>query len=270
MALHNEISNEDCRFEVDGNVAVLTLDRPGAKNALSTPMLVAMHDAWVHINENPEIRVAILTGAGGDFCAGADLKSMMDPNTPEIYRQRMADDPDLHWKALLRHYSVRKPLIAAVEGAAVAGGTEILQATDIRVAATSAFFGIFEAKRGLFPLGGSTVRLQHQIPFTLAMELLLTARRVEAEEALEIGLIGHVVPDGQALDKAREIAAQIAANGPLAVQAIKESVMATRDLTEEEGLAKELEFGWPVFATRDAEEGPRAFAEKRTPNFQGR
>lgn len=270
MPLNDEISNEHCRLEVDDGVAVVTLDRPEAKNALSAPMLVAMYDSWVHINENPDIRVAILTGAGGAFCAGADLKSLMDPDLPEVYAQRMAEDSDLHWKALLRHYQVRKPLIAAVEGAAVAGGTEILQATDIRVAATSAFFGIFEAKRGLFPLGGSTVRLQHQIPFTLAMELLLTARRVDADEAREIGLIGHVVPDGQALAKAREIAGQIAANGPLAVQAIKESVLATRDLSEEDGLARELEFGWPVFETDDAKEGPRAFAEKRTPDFQGK
>lgn len=270
MPLIEEISNDDCRLEVDGGVAVVTMDRPEAKNALSAPMLVAMYDAWAHINESPDVRVAILTGAGGDFCAGADLKAMADPGVPEVYRQRMADDPELHWKALLRHYRVRKPLIAAVEGAAVAGGTEILQATDIRVAAESAFFGIFEARRGLFPLGGSTVRLQHQIPYTLAMELLLTARRVEAHEAREIGLIGHVVPDGTALDKAREIAAQIAANGPLAVQAIKESVVATRDMSEEEGLARELEFGWPVFDTEDAKEGPKAFAEKRTPNFRGR
>lgn len=270
MPLIEEISNDDCHLEVDGGVATVTMDRPEAKNALSSPMLVAMHDAWVYINETPDVRVAILTGAGGAFCAGADLKSMADPNVPEVYKQRMADDPDLHWKALLRHYRLRKPLIAAVEGAAVAGGTEILQATDIRVAAESAFFGIFEAKRGLFPLGGSTVRLQHQIPYTMAMELLLTARRVDADEARDIGLIGHVVPDGQALGKAHEIAAQIAANGPLAVQAIKESVMATRDMSEEDGLAKELEFGWPVFATEDAQEGPKAFAEKRTPNFQGK
>lgn len=268
MPLVDTISTEDCRVERDDHVVVVTLDRPEAKNALSTAMLVGMADAWQYVNETPEVRVAILTGAGGAFCAGADLKAMAAPD--ERYQHRLAEDPDLHWKALLRHYRVHKPLIAAVEGAAVAGGTEILQATDIRVAGESAYFGIYEAKRGLFPLGGSTVRLQHQISFTHAMELLLTARRVDAHEAAAIGLIGHVVPDGDTLTEARGIAATIAANGPLAVQAIKESVLATRDLGEEEGLARELEIGMPVFASEDATEGPRAFAEKRTPEFRGR
>ena len=168
----------------------------------------------------------------------------------------MAEDPDLHWKALLRHYDVRKPLIAAVEGWAVAGGTEILQATHIRVAGEGAVFGVFEAKRGLFPLGGSTVRLRRQIPYTVAMELLLTAREVPAEEALRIGLIGHVVPDGKALEKALEIAAVIGANGPLAVEAILRSVRETEGMSEVDGLARELEIGWPVFATNDADRGP--------------
>ena len=148
----------------------------------------------------------------------------------------------------------------------MAGGTEILQATDIRVAGESAIFGVFEAKRGLFPLGGSTVRLRRQIPYTLAMELLLTAREVPAEEALRIGLIGHVVPDGTALDKALEIAAVIGPNGPLAVEAIKRSVRETEGMSEVDGLARELEIGWPIFASNDAAEGQKAFAEKRPPN----
>ncbi len=164
-------------------------------------MLVGMADAWVEIDGNDDIRCAILTGAGGTFCAGMDLKSMSGPGQ-RGGQGRMAADPDLHWKALLRHYSLKKPLIAAVEGWAVAGGTEILQATDIRVAGESAKFGVFEARRGLFPLGGSTVRLRRQIPFTVAMDLLLTAREVSAQEAKEIGLIGRVVPDGTALETA--------------------------------------------------------------------
>jgi enoyl-CoA hydratase len=198
-----------------------------------------------------------------------DLKSMGEPGN-EVYAQRMADDPDLHWKALLRHHTLRKPLIAAVEGYAVAGGTEILQATDIRVAGEGATLGVFEARRGLFPLGGSTVRLRRQIPYTVAMDLLLTGRPVSAAEAKEIGLIGHVVPDGQALDKALEIARMIEANGPLAVEAIKRSVIETEGMSEVDGLARELEIGWPVFGTEDAKEGPRAFAEKRPANFQRR
>ena len=192
-------STEHLTFAREGATAIVTMNRPEARNALSLPMLVGMADAWEEIDGNDEIRCAILTGAGGTFCAGMDLKAMGGAGA-DRYKHRQEADPDLHWKALLRHYDVKKPLIAAVEGWAVAGGTEILQATDIRVAGASAIFGVFEAKRGLFPLGGSTVRLRRQIPFTVAMELLLTAREVRAEEALRIGLIGHVVPDGTALE----------------------------------------------------------------------
>jgi len=197
------------------------------------------------------------------------LKSMSSPEA-EKYKDRREADPDLHWKALLRHYQLRKPLIAAVEGWAVAGGTEILQATDIRVAGAGAKFGVFEARRGLFPLGGSTVRLRRQIPYTVAMDLLLTAREVSAEEALRIGLIGRVVPDGEALDEALKIAEVIGANGPLAVEAILRSVRETEGLSEIEGLKVELDIGWPIFATEDATEGQKAFAEKRTPLYRRR
>jgi enoyl-CoA hydratase len=260
---------EHLRFELQGSTAIVTMNRPEAKNALSLHMLVGMADAWVEIDTNDEIRCAILTGAGGTFCAGMDLKAMAGRDA-SAYQGRMERDPDLHWKALLRHYNLKKPLIAAVEGWAVAGGTEILQATDIRVAGEGAKFGVFEARRGLFPLGGSTVRLRRQIPYTVAMELLLTGREVTADEALRIGLIGRVVPDGGALDAALEVAEVIGRNGPLAVEAIKRAVLETEGLSEEEGLARELEIGWPVFATEDAKEGPRAFAEKRQPNFQRR
>jgi len=258
-------------FEREGHVAVVTLNRPEKRNALSSEMLVRMYDAWVEIDSNPGIRVAIVTGAGGNFCSGADLKAMAAGyGDQDEWSSRIAGDDDLHWKALLRHFIPNKPIIAAVEGYAVAGGTEILQAMDIRVAGQSATFGIAEVRRGLFPLGGSTVRLSRQIPYTIAADLLLTGRFVPADEAKAIGLIGHVVPDGQALAKAHEIADTIAANGPLAVQAVLRSMRSTRELPEKEGLALELEIGWPIFATEDAKEGPTAFAEKRAPNFQGR
>jgi enoyl-CoA hydratase len=260
---------EHLLFERRGATAIVTMNRPEAKNALSLPMLVGMADAWEEIDSDDDIRCAILTGAGGTFCSGMDLKSMSGPEA-EQYRPRMEHDPDLHWKALLRHYQLRKPLIAAVEGWAVAGGTEILQATDIRVAGAGAKFGVFEARRGLFPLGGSTVRLRRQIPFTMAMDLLLTAREVSAEEALRIGLIGRVVPDGTALHEALGIAEVICANGPLAVEAIKRSVRETEGLPESEALKVELEIGTPIFATEDAAEGQRAFAEKRTPQYRRR
>lgn len=255
--------------ERDGHVVTLTLNRPEARNALSGEMLVRMHDAWVEIDEDPEIRVAVVTGAGGHFCAGADLKAMAAGHPDDEWTPRFQADADLHWKALLRHFQPRKPLIAAVEGYAVAGGTEILQAMDLRVAGESAIFGVAEVRRGLFPLGGSTVRLRRQIPYAVAAELLLTGRQMSAGEAKDVGLIGHVVPDGQALTKARELADQIAANGPLAVQAVLKSLRDSANMGEREALANELEIGAPIFLTNDAKEGPTAFSEKREPRFTG-
>lgn len=255
--------------ERDGHVLTVTMNRPAAKNAFSPAMLVAAADAWRLLDEDPDLRVAILTGAGGDFCSGMDLKALADGFSEED-AARMADDPDLHWKALLRHGRPMKPIVAAVEGYCVAGGTEILQATEIRVAGESAQFGVAEVRRGLFPLGGSTVRLQRQIAFTNAADLLLTGRLVDAAEAKEMGLIGHVVPDGGALDRARELAGLIAENGPLAVREVLRSMRETAALSEAEGLARELEIGSPViFESNDAKEGPRAFKEKRKPNFTG-
>ncbi|TNE87170.1 MAG: crotonase/enoyl-CoA hydratase family protein [Deltaproteobacteria bacterium] len=256
--------------EREGHVVTVTFNRPEARNAWSLETLARMWDAWQMIDNDPHIRVAILTGTGGTFCAGADLKLMHSDQSDNPWHARFREDPELHWKAMLRHYRLQKPLIAAVEGFALGGGTEILQATDIRVAGRGATFGLTEAKYGLFPLGGSTVRLQRQIPYTLAMDMLLTARRISAEEALSYGLIGRVVDDGQALGHAREIAEQIAANGPLAVQAIKRSVVESADLSEEDGLRNELKVGQPVFASEDAKEGPKAFAERRTPEFKAR
>jgi enoyl-CoA hydratase len=253
----------------DGHVGWLVFDRPKAGNAMDATMLAELEHAWQELDADPEVRVIIVTGAGGHFCAGADLKAMAAGHPDDEWTPRFNADPDLHWKALLRHFQPRQPLIAAVEGFAVAGGTEILQAMDLRVAGQSAVFGIAEVRRGLFPLGGSTVRLRRQIPYTIAAELLLTGRQVTATEAKDIGLIGHVVKDGQALTKAKDLADQIAANGPLAVQAVLKSLRDSANMGEQEALAHELELGWPIFATKDAHEGPRAFAEKREPKFTG-
>lgn len=259
----------DLLVERDGHVLTVTMNRPAVKNAFSPAMLVAAADAWRLLDEDPELRVAILTGAGGDFCSGMDLKALADGFSEED-AARMAEDPDLHWKALLRHARPGKPIVAAVEGHCVAGGTEILQATELRVAGESARFGVAEVRRGLFPLGGSTVRLQRQIAFTNAADLLLTGRLISAAEAKEMGLIGHVVPDGRALERARELADMIAENGPLAVREVLRSMRETAELTETDGLARELEIGSPViFESNDAREGPRAFKEKRRPNFTG-
>lgn len=254
----------------EGATLVLTLNRPEAKNALSLPMLVGLYDGWLAADADDEIRSVVLTGAGGDFCAGMDLKALAGDEGMggDQYRDRMRADPDLHWKAMLRHHRPRKPVICAVEGYCVAGGTEILQGTDIRVAGESATFGLFEVRRGLFPIGGSTVRLPRQIPRTHALEMLLTGRPYPAREAERIGLVGHVVPDGTALDKALAIAEQINACGPLAVEAVKASVYETAEMAETEGLAAELKRGWPIFDTADAKEGARAFAEKRPPVYR--
>jgi enoyl-CoA hydratase len=257
-------------FERQGALALVTLNRPDSRNALSMEMMARMYDAWVEVDENPDIRAVVVTGAGGSFCAGMDLKAFAGGFEEDEWAKRFADDGDLHWKALLRHFKPAKPLIAAVEGYAVAGGTEILQAHDIRVAGETATFGITEVARGLFPLGGSTVRLSRQIPYTLAAEYLLTGRHIPAPEAKEIGLIGHVVPEGGALEKAVEIGEQIAANAPLAVQAVLRSLRETREMTETDGLAFELEIGFPIIGTEDAKEGATAFKEKRDPVWRGR
>ncbi|MFJ6084696.1 crotonase/enoyl-CoA hydratase family protein [Streptomyces sp. NPDC092369] len=253
----------------EGATLVLTLNRPEAKNALSLSMLVGLYDGWLEADADDSVRSIVLTGAGGAFCAGMDLKALAGKGMAgEEYRDRLKADPDLHWKAMLRHHRPRKPVIAAVEGYCVAGGTEILQGTDIRVAGESATFGLFEVKRGLFPIGGSTVRLQRQIPRTHALEMLLTGRAYSAREAAAVGLVGHVVADGAALERALEIAEQVNSCAPLAVEAVKASVYATAEMTESDGLADELKRGWPVFDTADAKEGARAFAEKRAPVYK--
>jgi enoyl-CoA hydratase len=253
--------------EQHGPVLVVTLNRPQARNALSGPMLEIMSEAWDRVDREPSVRVCVLTGAGGAFCAGADLKSMTRHHPSEAFGNGGWDAARL--EPLLKGRRLTKPLIAAVEGPAIAGGTEILQATDIRVAGRSARFGVSEVRWGLFPLGGSAVRLVRQLPYTLAAEILLTGRHLTAEEAWRIGLIGHVVPDGQALATAMELAEQVAANGPIAVRAILETIRATEGLPEEEAFAIEARIGVRVFASQDAKEGPRAFAEKRAPAFRG-
>lgn len=264
----------DALVERDGHTLVITMNRPHRKNALSGAGLIRMYDAMVQASEDDSIRCIILTGAEGNFSSGADLRAMAgdgDNPDPDIdVPARMAADPGLMWKALLRDWRPTKPLIAAVEGVAIAGGTEILQGTDIRVAGESARFGVSEARWSLYPAGGSAVRLARQIPYTEAADILLTGKHITAPETKQLGLIGHVVPDGQALAKAREIAEVIAANGPLAVAAILKTLHETQGMTEPEAFAYENAYIGDVQRSDDAKEGPRAFAEKRTPNFTGR
>lgn len=255
-------------IERHDHVLVVTMNRPHARNALSGPMMALMREAWDEVDANPDIRVAVLTGAGGAFCAGADLKAMTASHPGDSFSGGGMDLSRID--ALLKGRRLTKPLIAAVEGPAVAGGTEILQATDLRIAGESARFGVSEARWGLFPLGGSAVRLVRQLPYTVAADLLLTGRHILAPEALRIGLIGEVVPDGHALARAMEVAAQIAANGPLAVQAILRTIRETEGMAENDAFAIESRIGMEVFQSQDAKEGPRSFTEKRPPVFTGR
>ena len=265
------ISTPHCRVERDDHVVIVTMDRPAAKNALSTDMLVGLADAWAYISAEPEVRVGILTGANGTFCAGADLKAMGAPSADARVRRRAAEIPDFHWKGLLRDPDAppTKPIVSAVEGYAVAGGTELLVGTDLRVVGESATLGLFEARRALFPMGGSAIRLPRQIPYAHAMDLLLTGRAITAQEALSMGLVNRVVPDGQALVTAREIADEIAACGPLAVRAILRAYRETIGLPEAEALRVSDAIGWPVIGSADAKEGALAFRDHRQPIYRG-
>jgi enoyl-CoA hydratase len=261
------VSEADALVEQRGHTLIVTLNRPGARNALSTEMLSIMVAAWDRIDNDPDIRSAILTGAGGYFCSGMDLKAATDKPPGDSFKDGSYDPSRID--GLLKGRRLKKPLIAAVEGPAIAGGTEILQATDIRIAGESAKFGISEAKWSLYPMGGSAVRLARQIPYTVACDLLLTGRHIKAAEAKDIGLIGYVVPDGQALARALEIAEVINNNGPLAVQAILHAIRETEGMPENDAFKIDTQLGIKVFLSEDAKEGPRAFAEKRTPRFSG-
>jgi enoyl-CoA hydratase len=263
-------------YEKGGGVATVTMNRPEFRNAINPEMLCRLADAWEDVNDDPDVRVAILTGAGDKaFCAGADLdrlvRMMQGLRPPEgEFDERIKNDYSIIYKGLLRNYQVTKPIIAAVRGFCVAGGTEILSCTDIRIAGDDARFGLAEVKWSLFPMGGSTVRLPRQISYCNAMEILLTGEQLSAERALQMGLINKVVPPRQVMAEAHRYADIINSNGPLAVQAVKRSVLAGIGLPPEQALEKEMEFGIPVSMSEDCREGTKAFKEKRKPVFKGR
>jgi len=257
--------------ERDGHTMVVTLNRPQRMNAMTLSMFFLLDEAWHEVSEDDDIRVAVLTGAEGNFSSGMDLRSLAgDADEPDAVdtAKAMEEDPDFIYRGLLKTYQPTKPVIAAVEGNAIAGGTEILQGTDIRVAAESAMFGVSEARWSLYPMGGSAVRLRRQIPYTHAADILLTGKHITAQEAADLGLVGHVVPDGKALDKALEIAGVIGQNGPLAVEAIVRTLRETESMPEKQAFEHESSYGLEVMFSEDAREGPKAFKEKRTPNFQ--
>ncbi len=264
----------DLLVERDGEVMIVTMNRPARRNAMTLAMFARMCDAWEEASADDSVRCIVLTGAGGDFSAGMDLRSLAgdadETDDYDVSGRMEREGSDFIFRGLLKTYRPTKPIVAAVEGVAIAGGTEILQGTDIRVAAESARFGVSEVRWSLYPMGGSAVRLPRQIPYTAAADMLLTGRHIDAAEALRLGLVGHVVPDGRALDEAREIAATIAANGPLAVEAVLRTLHETSGMSEADAFAHEHSYGQAVFASEDAKEGPRAFAEKRTPVFRRR
>jgi enoyl-CoA hydratase len=264
------------RYEKRGEVALLTMNRPAKRNALSPEMLVRLAEAWRDVRDDDSVRVAVLTGAGDEaFCSGADLGRLI----PLLTRQR---EPDDEWDerlladrsafsdGLLRGFELTKPVIAAIGGDALAGGTELVLATDLRVAAEGSTLGLTEVARGLIPGGGGVSRLPRQVPYCKAMEILLIGDRMPVEEAWRIGLVNEVVPKPEVLPRALASAARIAANGPLAVQAVKDAVRRSDGLTLSEALRIESEVGVRVFSSQDAIEGPRAFMERRPPVFTGR
>ena len=267
------ISTEHCLVQQQGKILTVTLNRPQSKNALSPSMLLGMYRAWKRLDEDDGLLCVVLTGAGDTFCAGMDLKqgtTAADDAAGRELQEVMKEVPDLHWRSLLRDKRPLKPIVLAVEGYALAGGTEILQGTDIRVAAEDAVFGITEVARGLYPMGGSAVRLRRQISYCQAAELLLVGAHCSAQQALDMGLINRVVPKGKALEEALGIAEQLCENGPLSIHAIMRTLREVEECySEVDAMKKVDEIGWPVIRSKDAQEGMKAFAEKRKASFRG-
>lgn len=272
MPTELDISTANCTIEKHGKTLIVTLNRPEAKNAFSPEMLLGMYKAWRLLDEDDDLMCAILTANGDTFCAGMDLKAGAEGHhSTDEFMALMATVPNIHWQALLRDNRPNKPLILAVEGYALAGGSEILLGTDIRIAAEDATFGVTEVARGLYPMAGSSIRLPRQIPYALAAEILLLGRHISAQEALDWGLVNRLTAKGGALAEAKKIAAQIAETGPLALKAIVRSLRELQaDVAEEQAMLSSDELAGPVFASADAKEGMRAFKEKRKAVFTGK
>jgi len=261
----------------DDHILVITIDRPEAKNSLDLYHFRDLAKAWRDFKEDDDLWLAIITGVNQCFMAGADLKTYIPQITnlakeigkgevTEIDGCRLRDGTD----AVLRNSKLYNPIIAAVDGPCVAGGMEMLGGIDIRIATPNARFGVMEPKQGLFAGGGTTVRLPQQVGFAAAMEFLLTAEPLPAERALELGLLNEIVAPEELMDTAFRWAGRILANGPLAIRATKESVIRGMEVTMKEAYKIESELSQMVFATEDAKEGPKAFAEKRAANWQNK
>ena len=249
------------RTEEAGGVLVVTIDRPEVRNAINLAAATGIAEAMERLDSDDALRVGILTGAGGSFCAGMDLKAFVAGERPDVEGRGFAG---------IVERPPRKPLIAAVEGWALAGGFEVALSCDLIVASREARFGIPEVKRGLVAAGGGLLRLPRRIPYHLAMELALTGDPVGAERAQALGIVSRLTEPGGALAGAQELAARIAANGPLALTATKRIVAESGDWTEAEAWQRQAEIVRPVFESADAREGATAFAEKREPVWRGR
>jgi enoyl-CoA hydratase len=250
---------DEVLVERRGRTLIMTINRPEAKNAANLAVSQGLADAVDELDASPELTVGILTGAGGTFCSGMDLKAFAAGEFPAIEGRGLGFTERLP----------KKPIISAVEGHAVAGGTELVLATDLIVAAKSARFGLPEVKRGLVAGGGGLLRLHHRIPYQKAMELILTGDTFSGEEGVALGFVNVLAEDGHALDEALKLADRISQNGPLAIAASKEIVINSSEWSTSEMWQKQLEYLIPVFTSKDAQEGPRAFAEKREPNWTG-
>ena len=252
-------------FALSDGIAVITINRPERLNAMDAEHYAALSQAWTKVRDDPQIRVAIVTGAGERaFTVGADLKSFV--SAPPELSQMWLTQRDL---LLNRGLEVWKPVIAAVNGHCIGGGMTLLLGTDIRVAASHASFGLAEVKRGVIAGNGGTQRIIKQLPHAIAMELLLTGDSIDAETALRWGLVNRVVPLAELMPVAREFASRIARNAPLAVQAAKELALRSRDLDLASGLRLEQLVNRMLQFSDDAREGPAAFAEKRPAEFKG-
>jgi E-phenylitaconyl-CoA hydratase len=250
----------------EDGVALITINRPDRLNAMDAEHYEALSTAWMTVRDNPQIRVALVTGAGDRaFSVGADLKSFVTQK-PEIAELMLTQRGQL----LNRGLEVWKPIIAAVNGFCLGGGMTLLLATDVRIAATHATFGLSEVKRGVFAANGGTQRLCQQLPHAIAMELLVTGDSINAQTAERWGLVNRVVPQADLLKTAFELARKIARNAPLAVQATKELALRSRDVDLATGLRLEQLMLRLLQNTEDVTEGAKAFAVKREPEFQGR
>lgn len=260
----------------DGAVLLLTLNRPAARNALTPEMICRLADAFDAAETDDAVRAVVLTGAGERaFCSGGDLAETLPLLTGarapvDTWDRRVLDDPTVLSRSVLQGDGFGKPLIAAVNGACLAGGLETMLATDIRIAADHAVFGLPEVAHGLIPFAGAPTRLPRQVPYAAAMQMLLTGEPVNAAEALRIGLVNEVLPLPGVLPRAMALAHRIASNGPVAVQRLKQTVLRGSGRSLSDGFHLEDDAKQAVLATADAREGPRAFMEKRPPRFLGR